>query len=137
MAVDGRLDFIEKEMCVLLGSRATFATWNTDSFGAYRKRIETQIAEIQEKSEKKKMEVWNDQIIHRRAWDRLVAAFVDIVLTSGFRSLHSNRNCNSSRPVLPLLKRPPDTEIFPACGLRRVMNPGGSPRRVFYLAPYR
>lgn len=60
MAVDGRLDFIEKEMCVLLGSHTTFRSFGALAYSDfYRKRIETRIAELQESSEKKKIEVWS------------------------------------------------------------------------------
>lgn len=55
MAVDGRLEFIEKEMYGSSGS------WRNPSCAVadlpYSKRVEKQIGEIQEKSEKKKMEV--------------------------------------------------------------------------------
>lgn len=55
MAVDGRLEFIEKEMYDTIIIWAAWRFHLADS--PHSKRIETQISGIQEKSESKKMEV--------------------------------------------------------------------------------
>lgn len=58
MAVDGRLDYITKEMYVLsLHLFSGFYCLTYVLIVNYRNRVEDQIKEIQEKSEHKKMEV--------------------------------------------------------------------------------
>lgn len=55
MAVDGRLEFIEKEMYDTIIIWAVWRFHTADS--PHSKRVEKQISDIQEKSESKKMEV--------------------------------------------------------------------------------
>ena len=58
LAVDGRLEFIEKEMYVPVLPRDFLTRVSiTAADGRFRKRIEKQIADIQGKSDKKRMEV--------------------------------------------------------------------------------
>ena len=64
MAVDGRLEFIDKEMCVTLTKLCSFPPSPQPDRLPWMpvlcsKRIEKQISEIEEKIEKKKIEVCN------------------------------------------------------------------------------
>ena len=94
------------------------------SFGAlaytdfYRKRIETRIAEIQDSSEKKKVEVWNFQTNRQSPWDWRRVVRIAQMLTNIKRSLHSSHNYNSSKPVLRLLEGQPKPPVESVLRLR-------------------
>ena len=71
MAVEGRLEFIEREMCVrLLGKRILLPqviAW-ADQKKMHSKRLEKQIQEMEMESEAKKMEVCLPTALVRYRW---------------------------------------------------------------------